>query len=203
MRSQKSPPRFFDDFLAFEKAGTKWGDRVDRRWLSRDPLGEYAGINLYGYVGDDPINWGDPFGLCTYRVNRELGGGPAMPGWDPLSHTFIFTIDPKGIVHTFSWGNTGNSHGWNQDRPEDVVAAFQAIDDGYAKYEGNNSLDPFIQQAFDSLKNPAFNHPNYCIAGNCKTGATNLVEVARMLQADSIQNGVGGGGNGAGGGTCP
>ena len=33
------------------------------RWLSRDPLGEPAGLNLYAYVGNDPINLMDPLGL--------------------------------------------------------------------------------------------------------------------------------------------
>ena len=32
-------------------------------WLSRDPIAENGGINLYAYVGNDPINWVDPFGL--------------------------------------------------------------------------------------------------------------------------------------------
>jgi RHS repeat-associated protein len=33
------------------------------RWLSRDPIGEEGGINLYGYVGNAPVNWFDPLGL--------------------------------------------------------------------------------------------------------------------------------------------
>ena len=33
------------------------------RWLSADRLGEAGGINLYGYVGNDPINSWDPLGL--------------------------------------------------------------------------------------------------------------------------------------------
>jgi RHS repeat-associated protein len=36
------------------------------KWLSRDPLGERGGINLYGYVGNNPIWAIDPFGLETY-----------------------------------------------------------------------------------------------------------------------------------------
>ncbi|MBI5424118.1 MAG: RHS repeat-associated core domain-containing protein [Opitutae bacterium] len=33
------------------------------RWLSRDPIGEAGGLNLYGMVGNNPINLFDPFGL--------------------------------------------------------------------------------------------------------------------------------------------
>jgi RHS repeat-associated protein len=33
------------------------------RWLSRDPIGEAGGINLYGYGGNSPINRTDPLGL--------------------------------------------------------------------------------------------------------------------------------------------
>ena len=33
------------------------------RWLSRDPIWESGGINLYGYVGGDPVGWVDPLGL--------------------------------------------------------------------------------------------------------------------------------------------
>ncbi len=37
-----------------------------RRWISRDPLGERGGINLYGYVMNDPANLIDPLGLDAH-----------------------------------------------------------------------------------------------------------------------------------------
>jgi len=43
------------------------------RWLSRDPIEEYGGINLYGYVGNDALNLADPLGLFWFYGNW---GGP-------------------------------------------------------------------------------------------------------------------------------
>ena len=45
-------------------------------WLSRDPIAENGGINLYAYVGNDPINWFDPLGLQRPRV-----------GWNPSNRS--------------------------------------------------------------------------------------------------------------------
>jgi RHS repeat-associated protein len=50
-------------------------DPATGRWLSRDPIGEEGGINLYGYVGNDPVNLWDPWGLFKWYGN--WGG----PGW--------------------------------------------------------------------------------------------------------------------------
>lgn len=33
------------------------------RWLSRDPIGENGGLNLYGYCGNNPLIFTDPYGL--------------------------------------------------------------------------------------------------------------------------------------------
>ncbi|MBD3753996.1 MAG: hypothetical protein IE935_16625, partial [Micrococcales bacterium] len=38
------------------------------RFLQTDPIGYAAGANLYAYVGADPVNWIDPFGLQHARV---------------------------------------------------------------------------------------------------------------------------------------
>jgi type VI secretion system secreted protein VgrG len=39
------------------------------RWLSRDPIQERGGMNLYGYVGGDPVNRWDLLGLRGYPSN--------------------------------------------------------------------------------------------------------------------------------------
>ena len=36
------------------------------RWISRDPIAEAGGLNLYGYLGNDPVDGIDPLGLFRF-----------------------------------------------------------------------------------------------------------------------------------------
>lgn len=69
------------------------------RWLSRDPIAENGGLNLYGYVRGNPVNATDPIGLDVVYLNDStaavklgqpqghaafLVGGEAL-GWSYFS----------------------------------------------------------------------------------------------------------------------
>jgi len=41
------------------------------RFLQTDPIGYFAGLNLYTYVGNNPLNWLDPFGLCEKDKEKD------------------------------------------------------------------------------------------------------------------------------------
>jgi uncharacterized protein RhaS with RHS repeats len=43
--------------------GYRYYDPETARWSSRDPIGERGGMNLYGFVGNDGVNWLDYLGL--------------------------------------------------------------------------------------------------------------------------------------------
>jgi RHS repeat-associated protein len=45
------------------------------RWLSRDPIGEAGGVNLYGYVSNSPMQFHDPFGHSPLVVGGAVAGG--------------------------------------------------------------------------------------------------------------------------------
>jgi RHS repeat-associated protein len=43
----------------------RWYDPEGGRFMSEDPAGFVSGVNLYAFAGNDPVNGGDPSGLCT------------------------------------------------------------------------------------------------------------------------------------------
>ena len=57
-------------------------DPSSGRWLTRDPLGYDGGVNLYGYVGNDPTDNVDPKGLASIV---EVDGG----WFGSYSHAYI------------------------------------------------------------------------------------------------------------------
>ena len=56
------------------------------RWISQDPIGLAGGANLYGYVGNGPIDGSDPLGLFDPRTAAQIAAagtavaGAASPG---------------------------------------------------------------------------------------------------------------------------
>jgi len=49
-------------------------------WLSRDPIGELGGINLYGYVGNMPMSRIDPLGLWYWNDPSTWFDGGGFEG---------------------------------------------------------------------------------------------------------------------------
>ena len=45
---------------------------LNGRFMQKDPIGIDGGLNLYGYCGNNPVNYCDPLGLAAYRKQRPL-----------------------------------------------------------------------------------------------------------------------------------
>lgn len=63
-------------------------------WLSRDPLGETASANLYGYADQNPVAFRDPLGLDVWI---EGSGG----GNENFAHLSINVGDPSAPNHDY------------------------------------------------------------------------------------------------------
>jgi len=55
--------KYHDDATGLIYYGYRYYSPTLQRWLNRDPLGEEGGLNLYGFVENDPVNGFDPLGM--------------------------------------------------------------------------------------------------------------------------------------------
>jgi RHS repeat-associated protein len=75
--------KYTDDETGLLDYGYRYYDPMTGRWPSRDPIGEEGGINLYGFAGNDGVNWIDLLGL-EFKANQtegSLAGGGLPNGW--------------------------------------------------------------------------------------------------------------------------
>jgi len=70
---------------AFRRAisGHRYYSPSLRRWPNRDPIGEQGGLNLYGFVGNSPVNTVDPLGMEGLSAwdTFWLGSGNDFIAW--------------------------------------------------------------------------------------------------------------------------
>ncbi len=71
--------------------GYRFYDPSLQRWPNRDPIGERGGMNLYGFVGNSPLNKVDHLGLDAAIINH---GGYT-------EHTSFVIINPDGSVKAY------------------------------------------------------------------------------------------------------
>ncbi len=60
--------KYTENESGFVYYGYRYYNPETGRWLNRDPIGERGGVNLYGFVGNNPINLWDILGLKWKKI---------------------------------------------------------------------------------------------------------------------------------------
>ena len=81
------------------------------RWISRDPIGELGGINLYAYVGNGPIRLIDLFGLLTMTYSVSSGTLYVSDLWQMDFRTFSGFHSGNGIYLDDPGSENVSGHG--------------------------------------------------------------------------------------------
>ena len=85
----------YDSHTKLVKFGARDYDPVIGRWLTKDPIG-FAGrdMNLYAYVGGNPMSYIDPSGL----VDRPMKEPPAGSGGGAACNPGPFTPNEAALI---------------------------------------------------------------------------------------------------------
>ncbi len=132
-----------------------------QRFISEDPIGIEGGINLFVYVGNNPVNFVDPLGLWSFSIEGYYGlGGGIVFGKNPGGGTFITWRFGYGIGGGVSFDPKGTSPGWDPCKAHGVLNA------GLGAYGGANvGLGPFYGgynvQAGVNAENPGSYQPYF------------------------------------------
>jgi RHS repeat-associated protein len=108
--------REFDSETGLYYDRARYYDPTSGHFISEDPVGFHAGIDFYNYVGNDPAQWIDPYGLdkckksCGLKKPPEYNVSGTIRGGTSFSWSAEFlnddTHDPKCCeVRQLLWWN--------------------------------------------------------------------------------------------------
>ncbi len=103
------PGQYYDAETGLHYNWHRYYDPATGRYLTPDPIGLAGGINLYGYVQNDPVNYFDSYGLIKWMAIGKgtlatFGGGVAIVGGALASTTGVGII---GGVPAILGGSAG------------------------------------------------------------------------------------------------
>jgi RHS repeat-associated protein len=126
--------------------GRRFYDPILQRWINRDPIQESGGLNLYGFVANDPINTIDYLGFCdpslwdlfwgnvynNWPQNlQQLGNGLEL-GVQALENAAASFVNNPGAFSSNFDGNAGNqiadAVAWILGGENNVSAALSSLE---------------------------------------------------------------------------
>jgi RHS repeat-associated protein len=154
---------FYDHDTKLVRFGARDYDPALGRWTAKDPI-DFAGgdMNLYGYVGNSPVNWVDPSGLWNEDVHSGIGNS--------LYGTHLWATQLGLSDQQAKWialGNNGADVSFSGWMP---VFGLQSRHFNQPAYGMNGFSDSRDYWASTELQRAV----NYYKAGNCRAASGHL-----------------------------
>jgi RHS repeat-associated protein len=144
-----------------------------QRWPNHDPIGERGGINLYAYVGNNPVNYIDPLGLDYYVIYVTAFSG--------FPHQVVIGDNGSGGSYMIEYGpaNGGLNRIYGPGKYNYMPYSFPPNQSPYDLSKAQcHKTSPAVDKALNDLAaglGANNDTPNYCFLGNnCWSTATTI-----------------------------
>jgi uncharacterized protein RhaS with RHS repeats len=141
----------------------RWYDPLTGRWPSRDPIEEQGGVNIYGFVWNDPIMWFDYLGYWP-KI-------PDLPG--PVKKLI------EAAKNAFDFGKTANEAQEQIDKTNKSKYGEGGLLDKIADNDCEESVDELHRESEKAQKETVDSAKKGGeIAGKALEAGKNLTEAA-------------------------
>jgi hypothetical protein len=137
------------------------------RWIQRDPIGEQGGLNLYGYVANNSVNFVDPLGLSSVVIMGNSGKSISLDNPSDADFRNAISSFPDGSINDISIAGHGSHDFMALGEGHDANGIFLDPDSNRVLYDDDGS------SVADSLRNKLAPDAKIHLRG-CRTAAPRL-----------------------------
>jgi RHS repeat-associated protein len=91
------PGQYYDPETGFHYNCFRYYDPQTGRYITPDPIGLEGGVNLFTYVGNNPINIVDPLGLLMVCTQLRVGNNTTITCYDSSGTSTYHLSEPAPV----------------------------------------------------------------------------------------------------------